>query len=416
MKLTKIESFVVKVPPPHFGGLYWYFVKLSTDEGIHGWGETATLHLFYPMKKSFKIMLEDIFEFYLKGHDPLDRERLNKTLYNGVTFRHTEYSTSGLISAIDTALWDIAGKVCNQPVYNLLGGLCRDKIRSYSYIYNVHSNQSRSREKDWFDVKQVAENAQIMAREGFTALKLDPVPLIYEKPLTKVTNNFKLSNHEGSNFLNNPLSGFYLNPFNMRPEHYKKADEVCYAIRDAVGYEIDLLIGTHGQINTLSAIRLANVLEKYDPLWLEEPVPPENTKEMAKVARSTKIPVATGERLSTVFDFTRLLEDGAASILQPDLGSCGGITECKKIASIAEAYYAQLAPHVWGGPVITAAALQIDACIPNFLIQESIYKGGGFFNELVVEPLVWENGYYNVPNKPGIGIELNVDSLKKYSY
>jgi galactonate dehydratase len=135
---------------------------------------------------------------------------------------------------------------------------------------------------------------------------------------------------------------------------------------------------------------------------------------MAKVARSTTIPIATGERLTTVFDFTRLLEDGAAMYLQPDLGSCGGISECKKIAAIAEGYYAQMAPHVWGGPVITAAALQIDASIPNFLIQESIYKGGGFFNELLIEPLVWEDGYYALPKSPGIGADLNMAAIEKY--
>ena len=174
------------------------------------------------------------------------------------------------------------------------------------------------------------------------------------------------------------------------------------------------MVGTHGQITTASAIRLAKILEPFDPLWFEEPVPPENTKEMAKVARSTTIPIATGERLTTVFDFTRLLEDGAATYLQPDLGSCGGISECKKIAAIAEGYYAQMAPHVWGGPVISAAALQIDASIPNFLIQESIYKGGGFFDELLVEPLVWEDGYYAVPKSPGIGVDLRMAAMEKY--
>ena len=135
---------------------------------------------------------------------------------------------------------------------------------------------------------------------------------------------------------------------------------------------------------------------------------------MAKVARSTSIPIATGERLTTVYDFTRLLEDGAAVYLQPDLGSCGGITECKKIASVAEGYYAQMAPHVWGGPVITAAALQIDAAVPNFLIQESIHKGGGYFDEIVVEPFVWEDGYYVIPTSPGLGVDLNMKVIEKY--
>lgn len=412
MKLTKLESFVVRVPPPNFGGYYWFFVKLSTDEGVYGWGEAATLFVYYPLIKSYKTLLNEIFETFLKGENPMDRERINKTLYTSITSRHTEFSTSGLISAIDTALWDISGKVCNQPVYNLLGGMFREKIRTYTYIYNVETSEGLSTQKDWFDLKRVAHNAQRMYEEGFTAIKLDPVPMVYRDEARVDGDKRTASSREG--LLREFLSSFYTNPFNMRLEHYKQVDDICSAIRDAVGYNVDLLIGTHGQITTSSAIRLAKVLEKYDPLWFEEPVPPENTKEMARVARSTTIPIATGERLSTVFDFTRLLEDGAASFLQPDLGSCGGITECKKIASIAEGYYAQMAPHVWGGPVITAAALQIDASIPNFLIQESIFKGGGFFDELVVEPFEWKDGYYAVPKSPGIGVELNIAALEKY--
>jgi 2-dehydro-3-deoxyphosphogalactonate aldolase len=287
-------------------------------------------------------------------------------------------------------------------VYNLLGGAFRETIRSYTYIYNVKT----SGRTDWFNPERVAEDALYLAEEGFTGLKLDPVPMVhFEPPLTE---------QEGADRMAVMARGRYRNPFNMTMEHYKKVEEVIGTLRDAVGTKADILIGTHGQITTASAIRLARVLEPFRPLWFEEPVPPENTKEMAKVARSTTIPIATGERLATVFDFTRVLEDGAAVFLQPDLGSCGGITECKKIAAIAEGYYAQMAPHVWGGPLITAAALHIDASIPNFLIQESIYKGGGFFDELLVEPLVWENGYYTAPKSPGLGVDLNIDVVKKY--
>ena len=404
MKLTKLETFIVEVPPPGYGGNYWFFVKLHTDEGIYGWGETATLGVFYRLQKSYKTLMEEIFETHLKGQNPLDRERLTKTLYTSLSCRHTEYFTQGLVSAIDVALWDIAGKVCGQPVYNLLGGAFREKVRSYTYIYNIKTGgEVRS---DWFDPKWVAENASYLVEEGFTGLKLDPVPMVhFEPPLTA---------EEAADAANLRYRGGYRNPFNMTLEHYRNVEVVIGALRNAVGTKADILIGTHGQFTTASAIRLAKVLEPFDPLWFEEPVPPENTKEMAKVARSTTIPIATGERLTTVFDFTRLLEDGAAVFLQPDLGSCGGISECKKIAAIAEGYYAQMAPHVWGGPVITAAALQIHASIPNFLIQESIYKGGGFFDEIVVEPFVWEDGYYTVPKSPGIGLDLNMAAVEKY--
>jgi len=402
MKLTKLESFIVEVPPPGYGGRYWFFVKLSTDEGVYGWGETATLSVFYRMQKSYRALTEEIFEAYLEGENPLDRELLNKAIYTGVTARHTEYSTMGIVSAIDLALWDIAGKVCGQPVYNLLGGAFREKIRSYTYIYNAKT----SGRTDWFNPEQVAEDALYLAEEGFTGLKLDPVPMVHFEP--------PLAEQEGVERMTLMKRGPYRNPFNMTLDHYNRVEEVIGALRDAVGTKADILIGTHGQITTASAIRLAKVLEPFRPLWFEEPVPPENTKEMAKVARSTTIPIATGERLTTVFDFTRVLEDGAAVFLQPDLGSCGGITECKKISAIAEGYYAQMAPHVWGGPIITAAALQIDASIPNFLIQESIYKGGGFFDDLLVEPLIWEDGYYTVPKSPGIGVDLNMTVLEKY--
>jgi L-alanine-DL-glutamate epimerase-like enolase superfamily enzyme len=409
MKLTKLESFVVKVPPPYRGGSYFFFVKLHTDEGMYGWGETATLGIYYPLQQSYKVLLQEIFEVYLKGENPLDRERLHKVLYTGLTSRHTEYSTGGLVSAIDTALWDIAGKVCDQPVYNLLGGAFREKIRSYTYIYDIKggSRPSNSRALK-SDPKWFAENAAFMVDEGFTGVKLDPVPLAhFEPPLTE-------EERKGADVRALFRKASSRNPFNMTLDQYEQVEAIVGAIRDAVGIKADILIGTHGQITTASAIRLAKVLEPFKPLWFEEPVPPENTKEMAKVARSTSIPIATGERLTTVFDFLRLLEDGAATFLQPDLGACGGITECKKIASVAEAYYAQMAPHVWGGPLITAAALHIDASIPNFLIQESIYKGDGFFNELLVEPFIWENGYYTVPKSPGLGVDLNMDVVKKF--
>ncbi len=401
MKLTKLETFIVKVPPPGYGGNYWFFIKLSTDEGVYGWGETATLSVFYRLQKSYKTLMEELFETHLKGENPLDRERLAKTIYTAVSSRHTEYSMQGLASAIDLALWDIAGKVSGQPVYNLLGGTFREKVRTYTYVYNLKTGGSQR--SNWFDPKWVAENGLYLVEEGFTGLKLDPVPMVYFEPPLAAPDSTELR-----------YKGTYRNPFNMTLEQYKSVEDVIGALRAAVGTRADILIGTHGQITTASAIRLAKVLEPFNPLWFEEPVPPENTKEMAKVAKSTTIPIATGERLTTIFDFTRLLEDGSASILQPDLGSCGGLSECKKIAAIAEGYYAQMAPHVWGGPVISAAALQIDASIPNFLIQESIYKGGGFFNELLVEPLVWESGYYTLPKSPGIGADLKMAAVETY--
>jgi len=210
-----------------------------------------------------------------------------------------------------------------------------------------------------------------------------------------------------------------MSPFDPRElslESLENAEAVVRSVREAVGGKCDLLIGTHGQMTTHSAIRLAKRLEKYDPLWFEEPVPPENIDEMARVARFTSIPIATGERLSTVYEFAELLEKQAAVILQMALGRVGGIMEAKTIAGMAEAHYAQIAPHLFCGPIEAAANIQIDTCSPNFLIQESIETWGGFHAKLLKEPLQWEDGYIIPPTKPGLGVELNEEVAARYPY
>jgi galactonate dehydratase len=201
-------------------------------------------------------------------------------------------------------------------------------------------------------------------------------------------------------------------PWEVTQQEYENAENGVAAVRAAVGNRADILIGTHGQTTPSAARRLAARIEKYDPLWLEEPCPPENYKQMGEIARRTSIPVATGERLVGIHEFQNLFDQGGCAFAQPDLGSCGGITACKKISSMAEANYILMAPHIWGGPIITAAAVQIDANIPNFLIQESIYKSRGFFDEIVVEPFEWENGDLIPSDKPGIGIDLDEDKLE----
>ena len=192
------------------------------------------------------------------------------------------------------------------------------------------------------------------------------------------------------------------------------AERAVGAIRAAIGERADILIGTHGQTTPAAAIRLAARLEQFGPLWLEEPCPPENYSEMGMVARSTRIPIASGERLVTVHEFQQLFAEKACAVAQPDLGSAGGITATKKIATLAEANYVLMAPHVWGGPIITAAALQIDANVPNFLIQESIGTSGEFFDEIIKQPFIWDNGDFVVSDRPGIGIELDEKSLEKH--
>ncbi|SVD00576.1 uncharacterized protein METZ01_LOCUS353430, partial [marine metagenome] len=223
--------------------------------------------------------------------------------------------------------------------------------------------------------------------QGFTAVKFDPVM---------------------------PMSAF--DPRQLSMEALENAEMVTRNIREAVGSKADLLIGTHGQMTTSSAIRLAKRLEPFDPLWFEEPVPPENKKEMGRVASSTSIPVATGERLATKYEFAELLDRQGAAIIQPALGRVGGILEAKKIAGMAEAHYVEIAPHLYCGPIEAAANIQIGTCSPNFLIQESIETFGGFHAEILKEPLQWEDGYIIPPTKPGLGVELDEEVAAKYPY
>jgi len=244
--------------------------------------------------------------------------------------------------------------------------------------------------QDWTtNPARLGELAAKLADQGFTGVKFDPLPQARPRRL--------------------PVP-----PWEISLAEYNHAEKAVGAIREAVGNRADICIGTHGQITPAAARRLAKRLEKYDPLWLEEPCPPENYKEMGRIARSTSIPIATGERLVTIHEFQNLFAEGACAVAQPDLGCCGGITATKKIATLAEANYVLMAPHVWGGPVITAAAVQIDANIPNFLIQESIYKSRNFFDEIVKEPFEWRDGHLIPPDRPGIGIELDEKKLEAH--
>ncbi len=391
MQLSSCRTFVIRNPPPSWGGAIWFFVRLETDDGIVGWGETAVLGTLFGLEGGYETMVAEAFDSYLVGKDPLEREGLHQLLYEGMTAQHPDYVTMGIISAFDIALWDIAGKHFDTPVYNLLGGKVRDRIRTYTYIYDTDETGKLTNVLDaWLkDPALLSDLSLKLVEEGFTGLKFDPLPQ--------------------TRFRRAPTA-----PWEVSLAEYGHAEKAIGAIREAVGDRADILIGTHGQTTPSAARRLAARVEQFDPLWLEEPCPPENYKEMGEIARSTSIPIATGERLVSIFEFQNLFAEGACAFAQPDLGSCGGITACKKIATLAEANYVLMAPHIWGGPVITAAALQIDAGIPNFLIQESIYKSRNFFDEIVKEPFEWDAGDLVLSDRPGIGIELDEDALEAH--
>jgi L-alanine-DL-glutamate epimerase-like enolase superfamily enzyme len=379
MKIASLETHVVAVPPPHVGGMYWIFVQLKTDDGIEGVGEIYST-AFHP--QAMVPLIGDVFERHLLGHDPHRIERFWRSAYSSGFTQRPDPTMMGIVSGLEIACWDIIGKAAGRPVYDLLGGLVHEKLRAYTYLYPKNA----AGEFDFNDPDLAAECAAEMVAMGFTGVKFDPAG-----PYTAY------SGHQ--------ISLGVLD----------RCETFCRKVREAVGSSADLLFGTHGQMVPSSAIRLAKRLEKYDPLWFEEPVPPGQEAAMAEVARATSIPISTGERLCTKYEFQRVLELGAASILQPDIGRVGGILETKKIASMAEAYYAQLAPHVYCGPVVAAASVQVGACSPNFLIQESILDYGGFHGEILKKPLAFDDGYLIPSREPGLGVELNLDVVAKHS-
>ena len=373
MKVTGIETILLDNVKPFRGGRTFLFIRLLTDEGIVGLGERPTGHT--PDLKSQIALLHDIVERFVVGQSPFDIENIWQRVYaSNHDYRHPSLYGTPALSAIEMALWDIVGKATGQPIYNLLGGRCHEKLRAYAYMPT---------DGVWEDPARAGEIAAKLVEEGNTACKIDPFmpyfPLPRDFPLKTI----------------------------------KHAAKIFQAIRDAVGDELEIGIGTHGQFSTAGAIRVAKVFEEYNPFWFEEPVPPENVDEMARVAAHTSIPIASGERLVTLYEFSELLRKQAAQIIQLDVGQCGGILEAKKIAAIAEAHYAMIAPHMYVGPVAAAAAVQVDTCSPNFLIQE--YNGGDLHEALFKEPIRFANGFIEPPTTPGLGLELDDDAVRRHT-
>jgi len=379
MKITGIECFIINLQDAVKRGLVrpetlnrgpreFLFIKISTDEGICGYGETSEL----PFKMSTAAALfNEVAEDVMIGTSPFDVESAFRKIYS---LRYIpgrpERTLMGLMSAIDMACWDIIGKSANQPIYNLLGGRVNTKLRTYSYVFASHR-----------DFGQWREALQQYMEMGFTAVKFDPIA--------------------------SPMS-----PKMLTLDELKHFDDLMRLTRETVGSACDILVGTHGQFTTAEAIRLAKMLEPYNPLWYEEPVAPDHYEGMALVARSTSIPIASGERLATKYEFYQLISKNAIGIAQFDMGRVGGMLEAKKIAGMAEVCHIVIAPHVYAGPILASASVQIDVCSPNFLIQESIFDWSGFHADILNEPIKWERGYIIPSDKPGLGVELNEDYAK----
>ncbi len=344
LRITKLETFLVK---PR-----WLFLKVHTDAGIVGLGEP----LLEGRAKTCAMAVEEISP-YLIGKDPRNVVHHWQAIYRHAFYRGGPVLTSAL-SGIEQALWDIKGKLLGVPIYELLGGPTRDKVRVYAHIGNS------------------VETLRQKKAEGFTAFK------------TGVKDSTR--------------SGFVASK-----KFVEQAAEAFGALRDAGGKDADIGIDFHGAISPQNAKLLIKALEPYQPMFIEEPVQCQNVDVMAEIARGTHLPIATGERIFTKWGFREILEKGAASILQPDLCHAGGIMEARLIAGMAEASYATMAPHNPLGPISLACGVQLAASIPNFLCQEQVSLGEGYLKQ----PFKVEGGYLSLPTGPGLGIELDEQKL-----
>jgi L-alanine-DL-glutamate epimerase-like enolase superfamily enzyme len=380
MKITDVKTWVVGNPPPGIGGRYFIFVKLTTDGNVVGYGEAYNAS-FDPHVTAK--MIEDVAARYLVGEDPHDIEKFFRRAYSSGFTQRPDVAMIGCVSALEMACWDIVGKEAGKPVYKLLGGVVNETLRSYTYLYptsgSVVTSEVENPDRNVYNNPEIAaETALDYVRQGFTAVKLDPA-----------------------------------GPYTIYDGHQPRLADIdlsarmVKAIREAVGTSCDILFGTHGQFTASGAKRMAKAIEPYDPLWFEEPVPPDMPEVMAEVARSTSIPVATGERLCTKWEFARVIENRAATILQPDLGRSGGILETKKIAAMAEAYHIQVAPHCYCGPIVAAANIQLAVTLPNFLILEAIKTFDGIHEKLLMKKIEWADGNVIPSKEPGLGVELD---------
>ena len=379
MKLRDLDIIVTAPPAPGWGGRYWILVKVTTDTGITGWGECYASAVG---PDAMKAVTRDVFARHMEGENPENIELMFRRTYSSGFTQRPDPTVIGAFAGLEMACWDIVGKDRDRPVWALLGGRMTDRVRAYTYLYPLPHHPLPA---FWADADMAAETALALVEKGYTAVKFDPA-----------------------------------GPYTIRGGHQPSLHDIetsaafCKAIREAVGPRADLLFGTHGQFSSSGAIRMAKAIEAYDPLWYEEPVPPDNPTSMAEVARATSIPVATGERLTSKTEFAAVLAAGAASILQPALGRAGGIWEAKKIAILAETYNAQMAPHLYAGPVEWAANVHFATSIPNILIAETIETD--FHKALIKNAISVDEGYISAPDAPGLGIDVDEELARAHPF
>ncbi|HIA75657.1 MAG TPA: mandelate racemase/muconate lactonizing enzyme family protein [Dehalococcoidia bacterium] len=367
MKITDISHYII-----HPGvGKNLCFVKIDTDEGVEGWGECYT-----QADRDKQIVSHiDQLKRYLIGRNPMHIKHFLQMSFDDFAGRRGAMDFYCAISGLEQAMWDISGKVCQVPVYMLLGGPCRDKIRVYANGWG---------EGNW-DSNELAEKAKKIADMGFTAMKFDPIPGRWRTFVDK--------------------------------EVEKQAVENVKAVRSAVGPDVDILVEMHRRLAPMHAVKIAKEIEEFNPFWFEEPVLAENVDALASAKRAINIPVVTGEELYTKFEFREIFEKQAADIINPDVCNVGGILELKEIAAMAEPYYVVVSPHNYNSTTLgLSATIQVSAAIPNFLITEYFVNFEELGKDISTHPFEVDDGYIRLPTEPGLGMDLKEENLEKYPY
>lgn len=367
MKITDIRYHLI-----HPGrGKNLCFVRIDTDEGIHGWGECYT-----QADRDVQITSHiDMLKRYLVGRDPTNIKHFMQMVYDDFAGRRGAMDLWCAVSGLEHAMWDILGKVSGQPVYKLLGGPVRDKIRVYANGWGGGG----------WDSSDLADRASQIVESGFTALKFDPIPGPWRTFVSK--------------------------------DVEKQAVENVRAVRQAVGKDVDILVEMHRRLAPMHAVKIAQGIEEYEPFWYEEPVLAENIDALASAKQNINIPVVTGEELYTKFEFREVFEKQAADIINPDVCNVGGILELKEIAAMAEPYFVVVSPHNYNSTTLgLAATINASATMPNFLITEYFVNFEDLGRDIATTPFKVENGYISLPETPGLGIDLDEESLAKYPY
>ena len=367
MQITDIKTFLVH--PGKAKNLC--FVKIETDEGIYGWGECYT-----QSDRDVQITAHvDQLRRYLIGRDPTNIKHFTQMAFDDFAGRRGSMDYYCAISGLEHAMWDIAGKAYGAPVHKLIGGACRDKIRVYANGWSGGNPTPDS----------LAERASEVIEAGFTALKFDPIPGRWRTYVSKDVEDAAVEN--------------------------------VRAVREAVGPDVDILIEMHRRLAPMHAVRIAHEIERYRPFWYEEPILAENIPALASVRQKINIPVVTGEELYTKFEFREVFERQAADILNPDVCNVGGILELKEIAAMAEPYFVVISPHNFNSTTVgLAATIQVSAAIPNFLITEYFVNLEEFGRDIAKTPFEVQDGYIQIPDAPGLGIDLDEERLAAYPY